>query len=96
MVPAEQPPQCFGMSLNSIASADNQHRCVQYAQHPLGFCRKIDVSRRIQQGDFGFSERKNRLFGKDGNTAFPFKGFGIEKGIPMVDPSEFAKVAGCI
>ena len=50
----------------------------------------------IEKGRFLFTERKDRLLGKNGDPAFPLQHIGIKKSIAVIDPSRPAQAARSI
>ena len=47
MVPAQQPPERDGVTLDARRAADNEHGAVEHLQRPLHLGRKVYVSRCI-------------------------------------------------
>ena len=72
------------MRLNSLASADNEHRTVKHRQRSLSLGGKIDVSGSVEQDDVAVPEVKARGFREYGNAAFPLKLVRVEKCISFV------------
>ena len=96
MVAPQQPPQRFGMALHAVRSADHQHGVVQHLQGALGLGGKIHMAGGVQQGDAGVARRKQRLFGKDGDTACFFQAVGIQKGVTVIHPPQLADSSGAV
>ena len=51
MVFLQQPPQRDGMALYAVGAADDEDRFVQHLQGAFRFCRKVDVTGGVEQGD---------------------------------------------
>ena len=83
----EQPPKSSCMSLYSVRTADHQYCIVQHLKSTLHLCRKIRMSRRIQQSYFLITKGEFRLFGKYCNSSGPFQLMGVEKCILIVHSS---------
>ena len=78
----------------AVRRADDKDRAVQDAQHALHLGRKIDVTRRIQQGIapllFTAHRGESGLFGEDRDAALLFHLVGIQKRVFVVHPARFA------
>ena len=91
LMPRKQSPKRMGMRLYAVRTADHQNRIVQDLKRALHLRREIHMSRRIQQGDRGSRQIKNRLLGKNRDTALPFQRGRIEKSIPVVHSAKPAQ-----
>ena len=93
---AQQGPQGLGVALHPVGPADDQHRIVQHLDRPLGLGRKVDMAGGVQPGDLRAVQAEQRLFGKNGDAPRPLQAVGIEKGVPVVHPAQFADGPGAV
>ena len=64
----QQPPQCQGMSLDSVGAADDQHGAVQNGHGALGLRGKVHMPWGVHQGDFPAFRFQPGLLGENGNA----------------------------
>ena len=76
------------MPLNAVGPADYKDCRIQYLKGTFHFRRKIHMPRGVQQGDLRPVQVQQRLLGKDRDAPLPFERVGIQKGVPVVHPSE--------
>ena len=84
------------MRLNAVGAADDQDRAVQNGHGALGLGGEIHVPRRVYQRHGQVLRLKARLLGKDGNAPLTLQIMGIQKRIPMVNPSQRASCPGAV
>ena len=85
----QQIPERPGMPLNPVRTADDQHSRIQHLQGAFHLRRKIHMSRRVHKSNRQVFPAKSRLFGKNGDSPFPFQLIIIQKGVPVVHPPRF-------
>ena len=84
----QQFPNGTGMALHAVRSTNHQHCIIQHLERALHLAGKIHMARGVQQGNLHAGPLHHCLFGKNGNTPFPFHGVGIQKGILVIHPSQ--------
>ena len=87
LIAGQKFPQGLGMGLNTVDTADDQNGIVQNREDPFRFCRKVYVSRCVQQDKFRFTVGEGSGVGKDGNPALAFHLIRIHVRAAVVHPS---------
>ena len=90
-VTLQKPPQRFGMALDAVGAADDQDGVVHHLQSALGLGGKVHMAGGVQQRQLGAGQFQHRLLGKDRDAPRPLQRVGVEKGVPMVHPPQFAQ-----
>ena len=93
LIPFQKFPQCHGMALHSVHTADHQNRVVQHLQRTFHFRGEIHMSRRIQKGDLHTRGTQNRLFGKNSDASFFFQFVCVQKGVSVIHAPQFPDLA---
>ena len=93
LVTLQQPPKGAGVGLHTVGAADDQHRAVQHLQRPLHLCRKVHMTRGIQNLKLHIIYGQAGLLGKDGDPPLPLQAVGIQKGVPVIHPAQLAQLA---
>ena len=96
VVPPQQTPERFGVALDAVGAADDQHCIIEHLQGALGLGGKVHMAGGIQQGEVGVSCRQQGLFGKDGDAARLFQRVGVEKGVLVVHAAQFPDGTGAV
>lgn len=96
MVPAQQLPQGFRMSLDAVGAADDQNGVIQDLKGALHLRREIHVSRGVQKGESQVPAWQPGLLGEDGNAPRPLQAVGIQKGVLVIHPAQPLQPAGFI
>ena len=96
MIPPQQTPERFGVALDAVGAADDQHCIIEHLQGALGLGGKVHMAGGIQQGEVGVSCRQQGLFGKDGDAARLFQRVGVEKGVLMVHAAQLPDGTGAV
>ena len=96
MVPGQQPPQGGGVPLNAVCAADNQNGVIQHLEGALHLAGEVHMARCVQQGQVQAVQRQAGLFGENGDAPLPLLSVGVQKGVPVVHPSQAAQLAALI
>ena len=96
VIPPQQTPERFGVALDAVGAADDQHRIIEHLQGALGLGGKVHMAGGIQQGEVGVSCCQQGLFGKDGDAACLFQRVGVEKGVLVVHAAQFPDGTGAV
>ena len=86
--PPERAHQHARLRLHALDRADDEHRPVEHAQHPLDLGDEVGVPGGVDQvdGDVAGDERDDR--GLDRDAARPLQGQRVRLGIAVVDGAE--------
>ena len=92
----QQPPEGQCVGLDPVSAADDPYCAIQDGKGPFGFRSQIRMARGIHQGDLQSVRFQNGLLGKNGDAPLPFQIMGVQKGIPVIHPTQGAFGTGAI
>ena len=95
-VAPQQPPERFGVALDAVGAADDQHRVIEHLERPLGLGGKIHMAGGVQQGEVGVPCAQQGLFGEDGDAAGLFQRVGVQKGVLVVHAAQLSDGTGAV
>ena len=96
VIPPQEPPERFGVALDAVRAADDQHRVIQHLKGPLRLGGKVHMARGVQKGQVGVPGRQQGLFGKDGDAALFFQRVRVQKGVLVIDPPQLPDGSGAV
>ena len=96
LVLLQQLPQGYGVGLDAVGTADDQHRAIQNRQGSLRFGGKIHMARGIHQGDLPVFRFQHCLLGENGDALFPLQRMGVQAGVAVIHTAQGALCAAFI